>query len=113
MAQKDVLMQNGPDARVFEISRSQLFRVYRRCATEAGLARRKSHPHCLKHTIATDLVEAGGKLPDVQAHLGHKSLTSTGVYTLPKEDAVSRAVGKAIRGKHEFRRAHTAGIFFP
>jgi site-specific recombinase XerD len=112
MAQKDVLMQNGPDTRVFEISRSQLFRIYRRCATEAGLPRRKRHPHCLRHTIATDLVEAGVKLPHVQAHLGHKSLASTGIYTLPREDAVSKAVGKAIRGKHEFRRAQQ-GILFP
>jgi site-specific recombinase XerD len=111
MQQKDVLMQNGPDARVFEISRSQLFRIYRRCATEAGLVRRKRHQHCLRHTIGTDLVDAGVPLPDVQAHLGHRSLASTGVYTLPKEDAVSGAVGKAIRGKHEFRRAQQ-GILF-
>jgi site-specific recombinase XerD len=81
---------------VFRISRSQLWRIWRRYATEAGLPPRKRHPHCAKHTIATLLVDAGVPLPKIQVHLGHASLASTGKYTLPREDEVSRAVGKAI-----------------
>lgn len=111
--QNNILVHFGADGRVFEISRSQLFRLYRRYATEAGLPKRKRHPHCLKHTLGNDLVEAGLPLPKVQVRLGHKSLGSTGCYTLPKEDAVSRAVGKAIRGKTEFRQIQQGRLFDP
>jgi integrase len=98
MQQNDVSLHFDPEASVFGISRSQLFRLWKRYATEAGLPPRKRHPHCAKHTIATLLVDAGVPLPKVQVHLGHASLASTGKYTLPREDEVSRAVGKAIRG---------------
>lgn len=111
MTQKEVLGHFQKNDRVFDLSRRQVHRLYQRYATEAGLPRRKRHPHCLKHTIGSDLVEAGLPLPKVQVHLGHKSLASTGKYTLPKEDAVSRAVGKAIRGKAEFRRVQQSQLF--
>ena len=103
MQQNDVLRPFQENGSLFHISRGQLGRLFRRYAKEAGLPRRKQHPHCLKHTIGTDLVDSGMPLPKVQVHLGHKSLASTGQYTLPKEDAVSKAVGRAIRGKDEFK----------
>jgi site-specific recombinase XerD len=109
--QNNVLEPNGRNDPLFNISRSQLFRLYRSYAREAGLPRRKLHPHCLKHTLGTDLVESGMSLPEVQVTLGHKSLASTGQYTLPKEEAVSRAVGRAIRGKEEFKRARQGDLF--
>lgn len=37
-------------------------------------------PHSLRHTIASELVEAGADIVTVQALLGHQSLTSTQVY---------------------------------
>jgi hypothetical protein len=97
MQQNVILLHSGPDSPLFSISRSQVFRIFQRYATEAGLPRRKRHPHVLKHTIGTHLVDAGMPLPQVQVHLGHASLASTGKYTLPREDIVSRNVGKAIR----------------
>jgi site-specific recombinase XerD len=111
MQQNNVLLHFSQNDPLFGISRSQLFRLFQRYAREAGLPRRKRHPHCLKHTLGTDLVEAGVPLPNVQVALGHKSLASTGQYTLPKEDAVSRAVGKAIRGKGEFRPFQQGQLF--
>jgi integrase len=96
MQQNELLLHFDPAASVFRISRSQLFRLWQRYAKEAGLPLRKRHPHCAKHTIATLLVDAGVPLPTVQVHLGHASLASTGKYTLPREDEVSRAVGKAV-----------------
>ncbi len=110
MSQKDVL-GHFPSDEVFNISRRQVHRLFQRYATEAGLPRRKRHPHCLKHTIGTDLVESGLPLPKVQVHLGHKSLASTGKYTLPKEDEVSRAVGRAIRAKSELRQLQQQPLF--
>ncbi len=40
----------------------------------------KRHSHCLRHSIATHLLDAGQSLEYVQDHLGHRSIKSTGVY---------------------------------
>lgn len=58
--------------RTFRLNLKQL-------AELAGIARRV-HPHCLRHTAATRMLENGATLSEVQHQLGHSSITITAIY---------------------------------
>jgi type 1 fimbriae regulatory protein FimB len=73
------------------LSRSQVFRIFQKCAKDAGLSDDRRFVHILKHTRASHLV---GKMDVVlvKQALGHKALSSTMVYAhVRDEDAAKEA----------------------
>ncbi len=65
-----------------------------KAAQSAGLEVRVT-PHMLRHTAATQLIEAGVDIRFIQRLLGHASLTTTEIYTHVSDVALSRVVTDA------------------
>src|SRR5262249_58038147 len=68
------------NARGGALSRMGWWKILRAHARGAGVTARV-HPHALRHSFATHLVEGGADLRVVQELLGHASVTTTAVYT--------------------------------
>jgi integrase len=69
-----------PSQRRTPIHRAQIFNLYRKYATAAALPEDLRHPHCLRHSCATSLLERDVDLREVQDHLGHRDIASTTIY---------------------------------
>ena len=69
------------NARGGGLTRAGAFLILRRLAEKAGLDPRRVHPHLLRHSFATHLLEGGADLRSVQEMLGHADLSTTELYT--------------------------------
>lgn len=74
---EDILFLNR---RGSALSRVMVFLVLKDLTEKCGI-KKNIHPHTLRHSFATHLVEAGADLRAVQEMLGHKSITTTEIYT--------------------------------
>ena len=54
--------------------------IYRAARKKSGIKQQDSTPHCLRHSFATHLLEAGYDIRKIQVLLGHRNLTTTMIY---------------------------------
>lgn len=79
-------------------------RIIRNFALEADLSRTVT-PHMLRHTAATQLLEAGLDIRFVQRLLGHASITTTQIYTHVADHVLRTEIVRAnVRRKLEMHR---------
>jgi integrase/recombinase XerD len=90
------------NARGGALTRAGVFFILRKLAAKAGLDPERVHPHLLRHSFATHLLEGGADLRSVQELLGHADLATTELYThvsdTRRRDAYFAAHPHARRG---------------
>jgi integrase/recombinase XerD len=82
----DVPVKKGFENHVFlnrrgkSLTRVMIFTILRDLCEKCGIKKTIS-PHTFRHSFATHLVEGGADLRAVQEMLGHRSITTTEIYT--------------------------------
>ena len=73
-----------------------------------GIARKRLHPHCLRHSTAIALLKAGVDLSTISQWLGHASLDTTNKYAAIDLDIKRKAIARIppipMRGRTEWHK---------
>ncbi len=89
--------QGGP------LTRAGAFLILRRLAGRAGLEPERVHPHLLRHSFATHLLEGGADLRSVQEMLGHADLATTELYTHVTDRAAASSTSSSAPARARAR----------
>jgi integrase/recombinase XerD len=73
---------------------AQAARAYLRGMLQKAGIDKKISPHKLRHTYATNLLNAGAELVDIKALLGHESIATTQIYTNVGQERMEKVVGR-------------------
>ena len=75
------------------VSRQSAGAYLRLMLKKAGIEKKIS-PHKLRHTYATNLLNAGAELVDIKVLLGHESIATTQIYTNVGQERMEKVVGR-------------------
>ena len=75
------------------VSRQSAGAYLRGMLKKAGIDKKIS-PHKLRHTYATNLLNAGAELVDIKALLGHESVATTQIYTNVGQERMEQVVAR-------------------
>jgi site-specific recombinase XerD len=81
------------------MSYSRFYQMFREYATFAGVPEELTHPHSLKHAIASHLSRNGMPLDHLKQFLGHAAVSSTIVYTNVTCIEATEAAIKILNGR--------------
>lgn len=82
------------------ITRDGFFKNLKKIAVLAGISPEKVHPHVLRHSFATKLINSNVDLRSIQKLLGHEHIATTEIYThITTENLI-----KEVRSKHPLMR---------
>jgi integrase/recombinase XerD len=73
---------------------SQAARAYLRGMLQKAGIEKQISPHQLRHTYATNLLNAGAERVDIQALLGHSTINTTQIYTNVGQARMAAVVNK-------------------
>ena len=82
----------APEDKVIGIAPKIVNSLFTNWAKRAGVP--QLHPHSLRHKFATDILNRGGSIRDVQHLMGHESLATTEAYLAVTDEGLSDAVGR-------------------
>lgn len=86
---------------IFESNRHTKFtarriqQIVKETAEQAGI-KKKVHPHLLRHTVATLLLERGMPLEQIQKFLGHSKIETTQIYAESSTEMMKEGFRKAF-----------------
>lgn len=91
----DLCSKTPRNQKLFKLSRATFWRRMQTYSKTAGLPMHLAHPHSLKHSILSQMIESA-TIAEVQDWGGHKSMASTGRYLHPTSEKVAAAARKAL-----------------
>lgn len=78
---KDFIFSNENRENLLNITSIRIYEEFKKLLKKADLYKQGFTLHCLRHTIATQLLEQGMELEKVRDFLGHQYLGTTQIYT--------------------------------